>query len=219
MAEIYIKMAELVKLVGHKRGMILRMMNKNDAAAYDPSFPQPVPIGRKAEAWRKSDIDRWLFAREIAAIEAKHDASLRADEIHRQKLQQQAANVAAWRAKKKLQVLDNEMRRDMQAVDMEREEAEFQQLKERVKVAKYKPLDLQYYMDESIYLARFRRIAVIKYGKKRRFHYAIRFLTLNLLYNIDFYNVNENKEMAELQCRNESAFGRMNDDFCKISIL
>lgn len=38
MAEIYIKMVELVKLVGHKRGMILRMMNKNDAAAYDPVF-------------------------------------------------------------------------------------------------------------------------------------------------------------------------------------
>lgn len=127
--------------------------------------------------------------------------------------------MAAWRAKKKLQVLDNEVRRDMQAIDREKEEAEFQQLKERVKMAKYKPLDLQYYMDESIYLARVRRVAVIKYGKKRRYHYSIRFLRLGVLYSVDLTGVSLDERVAELQRKNESAFDGMNDDFCKISIL
>lgn len=65
------------------------MMNKNDKAAYD-LLSRAVSIGNKSEAWRKSDIDRWCFWKEMAAIEAAHYAESQAAMVEKQKQQAEA---------------------------------------------------------------------------------------------------------------------------------
>lgn len=225
MAETYIKMVELVRIIGHAHGMILRMMNKNDKAAYDPTFPAPVPIGNKSEAWRKSDIDRWMFEREMAAIEAAHYAESQAAIVEKQK--QQAEAVAACRASQKAKMLSGEARRQEHEEEWELEAVELQAFSARNQAAKYRLLDLVYWNDEIEYLARYRRLEVKKYGKARRYHYSFRFLMLPAVYyamNSIYCNAGGGGydviiEIDKLKAQNKAAFDRLNDDYCKISIL
>lgn len=65
----YLNLKELMSLTGLKRGMVERLMHKNDPA-YDSAFPAPVPVGRNALRWRRADVERWQSGRELDELEA-----------------------------------------------------------------------------------------------------------------------------------------------------
>ena len=37
--------------------------NYNAQLLYKKTFPKPVKIGSRAVAWRKNEVDRWIFSR------------------------------------------------------------------------------------------------------------------------------------------------------------
>lgn len=51
------------EITGLSRSTIYAMMDEGD-------FPRPVRIGRRAVAWRDSDLNAWLTSRETASKEA-----------------------------------------------------------------------------------------------------------------------------------------------------
>lgn len=36
--------------------------NPKRPSDFDPSFPQPIPLGRKAVGWLEAEVDDWLMA-------------------------------------------------------------------------------------------------------------------------------------------------------------
>ena len=65
----YLNLKELMGLTGLKRGMVERLMNKNDPA-HDSAFPSPVPTVNNALRWRRADVERWQSGRELDELEA-----------------------------------------------------------------------------------------------------------------------------------------------------
>ncbi|TBX28730.1 helix-turn-helix transcriptional regulator [Nioella sediminis] len=59
MAEKLYRRTSVECITGLSRSSIYQQMN-------DKSFPRPIRIGRRAVAWRESDIEAWLAARPIA---------------------------------------------------------------------------------------------------------------------------------------------------------
>jgi prophage regulatory protein len=56
MSEELLRLSEVVKLVKKSRATIYTDMNRGE-------FPLPISIGRRAVAWRRSDLDVWLNTR------------------------------------------------------------------------------------------------------------------------------------------------------------
>ena len=65
----YLNLKELISITGLKRGMVERLMNKNDPE-YDSAFPSPVPTVNNALRWRRADVERWQSGRELDELEA-----------------------------------------------------------------------------------------------------------------------------------------------------
>lgn len=65
----YLNLKELMNLTGLRRGMVERLMNKNDPA-YNSAFPSPVPTVNNALRWRRADVERWQSGRELDELEA-----------------------------------------------------------------------------------------------------------------------------------------------------
>ena len=53
-----IRMAELPDIVGYKPWSIYRLIRAGE-------FPQAVKLGKRAVAWRESDISEWIDSREV----------------------------------------------------------------------------------------------------------------------------------------------------------
>ena len=51
-------MAELPDIVGYKPWSIYRLIRAGE-------FPQAVKLGKRAVAWRESDISEWIDSREV----------------------------------------------------------------------------------------------------------------------------------------------------------
>lgn len=60
MLEKHYRRPEVENLTGLSRSTIYDMMSKGE-------FPKPVRIGRRAVAWRESDLAAWLAQRAISA--------------------------------------------------------------------------------------------------------------------------------------------------------
>jgi prophage regulatory protein len=56
MSEELLRLPEVAKLVKKSRATIYTDMKRGD-------FPKPISIGRRAMAWKQSDIDVWLNTR------------------------------------------------------------------------------------------------------------------------------------------------------------
>jgi len=56
MSEELLRLPEVAKLVKKSRATIYTDMRRGD-------FPKPISIGRRAMAWRLTDIDAWLNTR------------------------------------------------------------------------------------------------------------------------------------------------------------
>lgn len=56
MTERLVRRPEVEKMVGLKRSAIYEKMSKGD-------FPKPVRIGKRAVAWRLSEIMKWMNER------------------------------------------------------------------------------------------------------------------------------------------------------------
>lgn len=57
---VFLRMPTVMRMTGLGRSTIYRLMA-------DRQFPSPVKLGRRAVAWRRSDLDRWSQTRpEIA---------------------------------------------------------------------------------------------------------------------------------------------------------
>lgn len=49
--------------LGLSRATIYARMNPNARAGeYDPSFPKPIALGRKAVGWVESEVEAWIEA-------------------------------------------------------------------------------------------------------------------------------------------------------------
>ena len=58
---VFLRMPMVVRMTGLGRSTIYRLIA-------DRQFPSPVKLGRRAVAWRRSDLDRWTQTR----IEVAH---------------------------------------------------------------------------------------------------------------------------------------------------
>jgi len=56
MSEQLLRRPEVERRIGLARSSIYRMMDAGE-------FPRPIRIGRRAVAWRVSDLDRWQAER------------------------------------------------------------------------------------------------------------------------------------------------------------
>ena len=85
----YLNIKELMSITGLKRGMIGRLMNKNDPA-YDSAFPSSVPTVNNALRWRRADVEHWQSGRELDELEAaawaESTGRARADLLNRQEI-------------------------------------------------------------------------------------------------------------------------------------
>ena len=52
----FIRLTELVKIVGLSERQIYKLLNKSE-------FPRPVPIGRHSIGWLESEVDDWMKIR------------------------------------------------------------------------------------------------------------------------------------------------------------
>ena len=68
MSEELLRLPEVVKLVKKSRATIYLDMKTGD-------FPKPISIGRRAMAWRLSDIDVWLNTRLLRTYPEKLETS------------------------------------------------------------------------------------------------------------------------------------------------
>lgn len=59
MSEQLLRRTEVEARIGLSRSSIYRMMDEGE-------FPRPIRIGRRAVAWRASDLDRWQAQRPLA---------------------------------------------------------------------------------------------------------------------------------------------------------
>lgn len=59
MLEAHYRRAEVERLTGLSRSTIYAMMANE-------TFPKPVRIGRRAVAWRESDLATWQASRDVA---------------------------------------------------------------------------------------------------------------------------------------------------------
>ena len=57
MSEELLRLPEVAKLVKKSRATIYTDMRRGD-------FPLPISLGRRAMAWRRSDLDVWLNTRQ-----------------------------------------------------------------------------------------------------------------------------------------------------------
>ena len=62
MAQRILRRPEVEARTGRSRSGIYELKNPK-SPYYDPEFPQPVRIGKRAVGWRKSEIDAWLETR------------------------------------------------------------------------------------------------------------------------------------------------------------
>lgn len=56
LAPLFLRMPTVMRITGLGRSTIYRLIA-------DRQFPSPVRLGRRAVAWRRSDLDRWSEAR------------------------------------------------------------------------------------------------------------------------------------------------------------
>lgn len=61
--ERLVRLKELLKLVGLSRSMVYLLL-KADSHYFDPTFPKKVNISRRAVAWRYSQIQDWIRAKD-----------------------------------------------------------------------------------------------------------------------------------------------------------
>jgi prophage regulatory protein len=59
MLEKYYRRPAVENITGLSRSLIYEMMDRNE-------FPRPIRIGRRAVAWRETDIADWQAARKIS---------------------------------------------------------------------------------------------------------------------------------------------------------
>jgi prophage regulatory protein len=57
MSEQILRLPEVIGLVKKSRATIYTDMKRGD-------FPHPISIGRRAVAWRRTDIDAWMDTRQ-----------------------------------------------------------------------------------------------------------------------------------------------------------
>lgn len=62
MASNSLRLPEVSKRTGLCGGAIWAKTNPNNSR-YDPSFPKPIKIGKRAVAWLENEIDAWLDTR------------------------------------------------------------------------------------------------------------------------------------------------------------
>lgn len=55
---VFLRMPTVMRLTGLGRSTIYRLIAEQ-------SFPCPVRLGRRAVAWRRTDLDRWSEARPV----------------------------------------------------------------------------------------------------------------------------------------------------------
>ena len=60
MLEVYHRRNSVQNITGLSRSMIYEMMDRDE-------FPRPIRIGRRAVAWRESDLLKWQAQREADA--------------------------------------------------------------------------------------------------------------------------------------------------------
>ena len=58
---IFLRMPTVMRLSGLGRSTIYRLIGEQ-------SFPNPVLLGRRAVAWRRTDLDRWSDARRVVGL-------------------------------------------------------------------------------------------------------------------------------------------------------
>ncbi len=56
---VIIKLPEVLALTKISKSTLYRFMESGD-------FPRPIRLGKRARAWRKTDIEEWLETREEA---------------------------------------------------------------------------------------------------------------------------------------------------------
>lgn len=67
LAPAFLRLPDVIRLTGLARSTIYRLM----AAGL---FPEPVRLGPRAVAWRRSDIERWMETRPVA-VHRRHRRS------------------------------------------------------------------------------------------------------------------------------------------------
>lgn len=65
MTERMLRRPELKKRVPLSDSTIYAMMDPN-SSQFDPSFPKPVRLGKRAVAWLESEVDAWQENRQRA---------------------------------------------------------------------------------------------------------------------------------------------------------
>lgn len=70
MANNSLRLPEVSKRTGLCGGAVWAKINPNNSR-YDPTFPRPIKIGKRAVAWLESEINTWLDAR-IAERDNRH---------------------------------------------------------------------------------------------------------------------------------------------------
>lgn len=66
MAETILRRPGVTQATGLSRSVIYAKMDSS-SPYFDPDFPKPLRLGRRAVGWRASDIAAWLETRERSA--------------------------------------------------------------------------------------------------------------------------------------------------------
>lgn len=61
-----VRLKELVIIIGLSRSMVYLLI-KASSKYFDPLFPRPIKISRRAIAWRYSEVRGWMLLKEQAA--------------------------------------------------------------------------------------------------------------------------------------------------------
>lgn len=61
--EVILRMPDLKALLKLSRSQIYDMLNEK-SAGYDPDFPKPIKLGRKAVGWFYQEVRDWLESRQ-----------------------------------------------------------------------------------------------------------------------------------------------------------
>ena len=66
MAETILRRPGVEQATGLSRSVIYAKMDPR-SPYFDPDFPKPLRLGKRAVGWRASDITAWLESRDISA--------------------------------------------------------------------------------------------------------------------------------------------------------
>lgn len=59
MAITFLRLTEVKKRIGYASDAAVWYLQNPNTPRYDPTFPKPVKIGKRAVAWVESEIDAW----------------------------------------------------------------------------------------------------------------------------------------------------------------